>query len=108
MPRFDVVNAKRWRNEISVLDEGSSTGVSRDLLGLIREHADDGVVFPPERWAATFRLHAQLILRELRRYLAYSLPPLLQRLIEDAQKIHKQRPILQATRAATSQPAVEA
>jgi len=39
--------------------------VSRDLLGLVIEHADDGVVFPPERWAATFRSHAQLILREL-------------------------------------------
>lgn len=82
--------------------------VSRDLLGLVIEHADDGTVFPPERWAATFRSHAQLILRELREYLAYSPPPLLQRLIEDAQKIHKQRPILQEQLATTIQPAAEA
>jgi len=47
-------------------------------------------VFPPERWAATFRSHAQLILHELGEYLGYSPPPLLERLIEDAQKIHQQ------------------
>jgi hypothetical protein len=82
--------------------------VSRDLLNLVIEHAGDGIVFPPERWAATFRSHAQLILRELREYLAYSPPPLLQRLIEDAQKIHKQRPILQERLAATIQPTAEA
>jgi putative transposase len=46
--------------------------VSRDLLGLVIEYADNGIVFPPERWAATFRSHAQLILRELSEYLAYS------------------------------------
>ena len=82
--------------------------VSRDLLGLVREHADDEVVFPRERWAATFRSHAQLILRELREYLAYSPPPLLQRLIKDAQKIHKQRPILQEQLATTIQSTAEA
>ncbi|ELY62439.1 IS4 family transposase [Natronococcus jeotgali] len=82
--------------------------VSRDLLGLVVEHADEGIVFPPERWAATFRSHAQLILRDLREYLAYSPQPLLQRLIEDAQKIHQQRPILQEQLATTIQPTIEA
>jgi len=62
--------------------------VSRELLDLVTEQADDEIVFPPERWAATFRSHAQLILHELGGYLGYSLPPLLERLIEDAQKIH--------------------
>ena len=28
--------------------------VSRDLLGLVTEIADNEIVFPPERWAATF------------------------------------------------------
>ncbi|MFC7166067.1 transposase [Halospeciosus flavus] len=32
--------------------------VSRDLLDLVTEQADDELVFPPERWAATFRSHA--------------------------------------------------
>ena len=35
--------------------------VSRDLLRLVTEVADDEIVFPPERWAAIFRSHAQLI-----------------------------------------------
>ena len=52
------------------------------------------LVFPTERWAATFRSHAQLILHELGEFLGYSPPLLLDRLIEDGQKIHKQRPIL--------------
>ena len=68
--------------------------VSRDLLDLVTEQADDEVVFPTERWAATFRSHAQLILHEPSEYLGYSPPPLLERSVEDAQKIHKQRPIL--------------
>jgi putative transposase len=38
--------------------------MSRVLLGLATEQADDEIVFRPERWAATFRSHAQLILRE--------------------------------------------
>jgi len=63
-------------------------------------------VFPPERWAATFRSHAQLILHELGEYLGYS--PLLERLIEDAQMIHKQRPILRETLATATQPGCEA
>src|SRR6056297_2313859 len=78
--------------------------VSRDLLDLVTEQADDELVFPTERWAATFRSHAQLILHELGEYLGYSPPPLLERLIEDAQKIHKQRPILQETLATATQP----
>ncbi|MBP1924111.1 hypothetical protein J2751_003162 [Halorubrum alkaliphilum] len=81
--------------------------VSRDLLDLVTEQAGDGIVFPTERWAATFRSHAQLILHELGEYLGYSPPPLLERLIEDAQKIHKQRPILQETLATATQPRCE-
>jgi len=68
--------------------------VSRDLIDLVTEQTDDGIVFPPERWAATFRSHAQLILHELGECLGYSPPPLLERLIEDGQKIHQQRPVL--------------
>ncbi|SNR66047.1 Transposase DDE domain-containing protein [Halorubrum vacuolatum] len=82
--------------------------VSRDLLDLVTEQADDELVFPTERWAATFRSHAQLILHELGEFLGYSPPPLLDRLIEDAQKIHKQRPILQETLATAIQPRCEA
>ncbi len=82
--------------------------VSRDLLDLVTEQADDELVFPPERWAATFRSHAQLILHELGEHLCYSLPPLLERLIDDAQKIHKQRPILQERLATATQPRTEA
>ncbi len=79
----------------------------RELLDLVTEQADDEIVFPPERWAATFRSHAQLILHELGEYLGYSPPPLLERLIEDAQKIHQQRPILQETLATATQPGCE-
>jgi IS4 transposase len=78
--------------------------VSRDLLDLLTDVADDEIVFPPERWAATFRSHAQLLLHELGEYLGYSSPPMLERLIEDAQKIHQQRPILQEKLATTTQP----
>ena len=82
--------------------------VSRSLLDLVTEQADEEIVFPPERWAATFRSHAQLILHELGEYLGYAPPPLLERLIEDAQKIHKQRPILQEKLATATQPRAEA
>ena len=68
--------------------------MSRELLDLITEQADGGIVFPPERWVATFRLHAQLIFHKLGEFLGYSPPPLLEGLIEDAQDIHQQRPIL--------------
>jgi IS4 transposase len=77
--------------------------VSRELLDLITEHAPDDAVFPPERWAATFRSHAQLILRELSHHLGYSPPPLIERMAEDAQKIHQERPILQEKLATATQ-----
>jgi len=93
LDKFDTT--KKHIVEILLYAALLSLVVSRDLLGLVIEHADDEIVFPPERWATTFRSHAQLILRELGEYLAYSPPPLLERLIGDAQKIHKQRPILQ-------------
>jgi len=81
--------------------------VSHDLLDLVIEQADDEIVFPLEHWAATFRSHAQIILHELSEYLGYSPPTLLERLVEDAQKIHKQRPILQETLATATQPRCE-
>jgi putative transposase len=31
---------------------------SRTLLGLVTEYAEYDAVFPPERWAVTFRSHA--------------------------------------------------
>lgn len=55
--------------------------VSHELLALVTECADDSAVFPPERLAATFQSHAQLILDDLGEYLDYSPPPLLERLI---------------------------
>jgi IS4 transposase len=79
--------------------------VSRTLLDLVTEHAEDDAVFPPERWAATFRSHAQLILKELSQHLGYSPPPLLERMAEDAQKIHQGRPILQERLATATQQA---
>jgi len=74
----------------------------------VTECADDDAVFPPGRWAATFRSHAQLILNDLGEFLSYSPPPLLDRLIEDAQKTRSQRPILQETLATATPPKVEA
>ena len=65
--------------------------VSRELLDLVTEQADDEIVFPPECWAVTFRSYAQLTLHELGEYLGYSPPPLLEQLIEDAQKIHQMK-----------------
>jgi hypothetical protein len=81
--------------------------VSRRLLDLVTEQSDDEIMFPPELWTATFRSHTQLILHELGEYLGYSPPPLLERLIEDAQKIHQQRPVLQETLATAIQPRCE-
>ncbi|WP_435079798.1 IS4 family transposase [Halococcus sp. AFM35] len=77
--------------------------VNRELLDLVIEHADDDAVFPPERWAATFRSHAQQILKRLSDYLDYSPPPLLDRMAADAQKIHQERPILQERFATATQ-----
>lgn len=42
------------------------------------DHADENIVFPQERWAATFRSHAQLLLHQLGEFLSYSPPPLLE------------------------------
>ena len=81
--------------------------VSRELLDLVTEQADDEIVFPPERWACDRKVAAQLILHELGEYLGYSPPPLLEQLIEDAQKIHQQRPVLQETLATATQPRCE-
>jgi len=81
--------------------------VSRDLLGLVTEITDDEIVLPPKRWAATFRSHAQLILSKLGEFFGYSPQPLLEQLIEDAQKIHQQRPILQGTLSTATQPRCE-
>ena len=78
--------------------------MSRELLGVVIEHAGDDAVFPPERWAATFRSHTQQILRRLSDYLDYSPPPLLERTAADAQKIHRERPILQERLATVAQP----
>jgi putative transposase len=68
--------------------------VNREPSDLVTEEADSKIVFTPERWAATFRSHAQLILHKLGEYFGYSPSSLLERLIEDAQKVHQQRPIL--------------
>lgn len=43
--------------------------VSRGLLDLVVEQTDDDIVFSPERWAANFRSHAQLILHGFDEYL---------------------------------------
>lgn len=77
---------------------------SCDLLHLVTEQADNEIVFSPEGWAAIFRSHAQFILHELGEYLGFSPAPLLERLIEDAQKTHQQRAILQETLAPATQP----
>jgi len=105
LDEFDT--SKTYIVEILLYAALLSLLVSRDLLALVTEQADDEIVFPPERWAATFRSHAQLILHELGEFLGYSPPPLLERLIEDAQKIHQQRPILQETLATATQPRCE-
>ena len=93
LDEFDT--SKKHIVEILVYAALLSLLVSRELLDLVTEQADDEIVFPPERWAATFRSHAQLILHRLGEYLGYSPPPLLDRLIADAQKIHQERQILQ-------------
>jgi len=87
LDEFDT--GKTYIVEILLYAAVLSMLVSRDLLALVTEQADDKIVFPLERWAATFRSHAQLIFHELGEYLGYSPPPLLERTIEDAQKIHK-------------------
>ena len=78
--------------------------VNRELLELVIEYADDEAVFPPERWASTFRSHTQQILKRLSDYFGCSPPPLLDRMAAGAQKIHQERPILQERFATTAQP----
>jgi len=104
----DFTTSKSHVVEILLYAALLSLLVSRDLLDLLTVVADDEIVFPPERWAATFRSHAQHLLHELGEYLGYSPPPLLERLIEDAQKIHQQRPILQERLVTATQPRGEA
>jgi len=81
--------------------------VSRILLDLDTEYAEDDAVFPPERWATTCRLYAPFILYELSQHLGYSPPLLLERMAEDAQKIHQERPILQERLATAPQQTAE-
>lgn len=82
--------------------------VSRELLDLVTEYAEDDAVFPPERWAATFRSLAPLILDRLRVYLGYSPPDLLDLLCREAQKIHQERLILHERLATATQHTTEA
>jgi putative transposase len=60
-------------------------------------------VFPSERWAATFRSHAQLIIHELSQHLGYTLPSLIDRMAENGQNIHQDRLILQEKLATATQ-----
>jgi putative transposase len=76
-------------------------------LDLVTGQADDEIVVPPKRRAATVRSHAQPVLHELGEYLGYSPPLLLERSIEDARKIHEQEPILKKTLATATQPRCE-
>lgn len=96
--RFDT--KKPHIVEILVYAALLSLVVSRELLSLAIEHAEDDAVFPPKHWAATFRSHGQLIRGRLPQFLGYSPPPLLDRLIEDAQKTHQQRLVIQERLAA--------
>jgi putative transposase len=59
--------------------------VSRKLLELVIEHADDEVVFPPERWAATLGRTPSRSSSDLATTSA-TRPPLLDRMAADAQK----------------------
>jgi len=101
LDEFDTT--KRHIVEILVYAALLTLIASRTLLDLVTEYAEDNAVFPPERWAATFRSHAQLILHDLSQHLGYSPPPLLERMAEDAQKIHQERPILQERLATATQ-----
>ena len=78
--------------------------VSRELLALAIEHADEDAVFPSERRVCDRKVAAQRILKRLSNYLDYSPPPLLDRMAADAQKIHQQRPVLQERFATAAQP----
>jgi hypothetical protein len=54
----------------------------------VSKHAADEAVFPSEHWAVTFRLQAHPVLYVLSQHLGYSLPPLINWMAEDSQKIH--------------------
>ncbi len=90
---FDTT--KNYIGEILLYAALLSLVVSRDLLGLVIEHAEDGVVLLPERWTRDRKVATQLVLHELMGYFRCSPPPLLVWLIENAQKIHEERPIVQ-------------
>ncbi len=82
-PRYNLYEfdtSKTYIVEILLYPALLSLLVSHNLLALVTEQTDNEIVFPPERWAATFRSHAQLILCELGEYIGYSPPPLLERL----------------------------
>ena len=49
------------------------------------------------------RSHAQRILQDRSQHLGYSPPPLLERMAEDAQKIHQERPIVQESLTTATQ-----
>lgn len=103
---FDTT--KNYIGEILLYAALLSLVVSRDLLGLVTEHAEDGVVLLPERWTRDRKVATQLVLHELMGYFRCSPPPLLVWLIENAQKIHEERPIVQERLATTVQPTAEA
>lgn len=73
------------------------------MLDLVSEYAADETVFPSERWAVTFWLHAQLIFDELSRYFGDSLPSIIDRITEDAQKPNQERSFLQERLATATQ-----
>ena len=68
--------------------------VSRDLLDLVSDQADDDIVFPPERWAATFRSLAQLILQEIAAGYGYPRPNLGEIFYQEARQPAPSRLIL--------------
>ena len=102
---MDKLNtSKKHVVEILLYTAVLSLLVSRELLVLLTEHAVEEILFPPERWAATLRSHAQLLLYRLGDCLRYSPPPLVDRFVEEAQKIHKERQILQEELASVMEP----
>ncbi|WP_281259905.1 IS4 family transposase [Halalkaliarchaeum desulfuricum] len=106
LDEFDTI--KKHVVEILLYAAILSLLVSQELLALLTEHASAEIVFPPERWAATLRSHAQLLLYRLGDYLGYSPPPLLDRLVKEAQKIHQERQTLQEELVTAMQPTAEA
>jgi len=66
------------------------------------------LVFPTRRWAATFGRALAQSQRKLSEFLGFSPPPLLDRLIEDAQKITSDDQSYKETLATATQPRCEA